>query len=284
MVCHCHRHSKNCGCLSEAFLKQAKINHFCCLSQAKSPEQYAQTLRDLGMYHARDVHSWEGGSCSFHSPRKCACGKCEAGTELLCAGELYKSKNRLTCPFHALCYQVVLSDIADDAKQIVHTVMLRGNSNGCESKFNVVTRYRSKDKALEQRSYQLYTDIGLLQANITWARNAWGGDYHWMVALLSKFDITPTPAMLMCIRKLALLRARDLARKKSRECMDARNSRKRARLEEQEERKKWTKRQKVIMTYGGEDDTHATAIVCKSCGKEGHKRSSSQKCENYKKV
>ena len=90
-------------------------------------------------------------------------------------------------------------------------MMLRGNRNTCKSKFNGVTSYRSKDKALEQRSYQLYPDIGLLQANITWAQSAWGGDYYWKVALLNKFKITLTPAMLMFIRKLTLLRAWDLA-------------------------------------------------------------------------
>ena len=37
--CKCanKRHSKGCGCLSDAFLTQARVNHFCALMQAKSP-------------------------------------------------------------------------------------------------------------------------------------------------------------------------------------------------------------------------------------------------------
>ena len=182
--CHCDRHSKNCGCLSDAFLKQAKVNHFCCLVQASSPEQYAQTLHDLSHYHARDIHSWEDGSCNFHSPRKCTCGTCEIGSELQCERKAYQSKNKLTCPFHALCYVIVLSDIAAESTKIIHREMLRCNSILCESSFSVVTKYRGKDKALEQRSYECFTDMGLLQSNLTWARNTWGDDYHWIAELL----------------------------------------------------------------------------------------------------
>ena len=277
--CHCKRHKQNCGCLTDAFLTQAKVNHFCCLVQAKSPEQYAQELHDLATYHARDIHSWEGGSCKFHSPRKCSCGNCEKGSDIKCEGTLYKTKNALTCPFHRLCYAIVLYDIAKDAKSIIHPDLLRGNSNLCESKFSVVAKFRAKDKALQQTTYECYTDIGLLQSNLTWARNAWDPHYHWIVELLEKFGLQPTATMNNWIGMVADLREKSCTRKKSKSCKDARNVRKRARMEEQEQRKKWVKRQRVQMTYGS-NDKDVTA-VCTSCGKEGHSRKTSSLCDNY---
>ena len=34
--CECKCHSQTCGCLSETFIKSARINHFCCLQQCKT--------------------------------------------------------------------------------------------------------------------------------------------------------------------------------------------------------------------------------------------------------
>ena len=283
VTCHCDRHSKNCGCLSEAFLKQAKTNHFCCLVQAQSPEQYADTLLQLATYHARDIHVWEGGKCSFHPTLKCSCGNCEDIDNIQCAGTPYTTRNKLTCKFHALCYQIVLSDIAADSEHIIHREMLRGNSNICENTFSVVAKFRRKDKALEQKSYNFFTDIGLAQSNLTWARNEWGEDYHWVNDFLGKFGLTSLPVMKSWISQVADQRAKDLLRKKTEACKQGRNLRKRARLEEQETRKRWTKKQKVAMTYGPDDNGPDLVRVCKSCGNEGHLRSTSSLCLNYKK-
>ena len=52
---------------------------------------------DLGKYHARNIHSWEGGSCDFHSEKRCTCGNCEED-EVECEGREYATKNPLTCP------------------------------------------------------------------------------------------------------------------------------------------------------------------------------------------
>lgn len=280
MKCKCVRHSKSCGCLTDAFLVQAKVNHYCCLVQAESPEQYAQQLHDLSHYHARDIHVWEGGSCTFHPEKVCSCGACEKGGDVMCEGKPYQTKNTLTCEFHTLCYTIVLDDIAKDSNQIIHRTMLRGNSNLCESDFSVVAKFRGKDKALQQRSYECYTDIGLLQANLTWARSAWGNDYHWFADLLEQFKLKPTVTMLQWINVVADRRLKDLTRKKTKACKDSRNVRKRARLEEQENRKKWVKRQRIRMTYGDEDKGQK---VCKSCGQEGHTRKNSLLCLHYKK-
>ena len=60
------RHKSDCGCLSEAFIKAAGVDHFCCLQQCKDPSEYAQRMRALGKYHARDEHKWDDGQCGFH--------------------------------------------------------------------------------------------------------------------------------------------------------------------------------------------------------------------------
>ena len=51
--CACKRHSKTCGCLSDAFIQGAQLNHFCCLQQCKSPDDYARSMRSLGVVTAK---------------------------------------------------------------------------------------------------------------------------------------------------------------------------------------------------------------------------------------
>ena len=65
------KHKKRCGCLSDKFIKQARINFFCCL--VHSGDSFEKKLCNLGKYHARNIHQWEGGSCDFHSLKTCVC-------------------------------------------------------------------------------------------------------------------------------------------------------------------------------------------------------------------
>ena len=59
---------KKCGCLSDKFVGQARINFFCCLVDSdKDPDSFQKKLCNLGKYHARNIHQWEDGSCDFHS-------------------------------------------------------------------------------------------------------------------------------------------------------------------------------------------------------------------------
>ncbi len=62
-------------------------------------------MRDLGKYHTRGTHTWDGGECDFHPLHVCSCGKC-ATDELQCPGKDYESANVLTCPLHALAYEL----------------------------------------------------------------------------------------------------------------------------------------------------------------------------------
>ena len=84
--CKCSRHKSGCGCLSDSFIKGARINHFIILQQSKTPEEYASRIRDLSAYHCRDVHKWDSGSCDFHDEVTCSCKKCGEDDNLQCKG------------------------------------------------------------------------------------------------------------------------------------------------------------------------------------------------------
>lgn len=97
--CKCNHHKSGCGCLSDVFIKGARINHFCLLQQGKEPEEYTKHLRNLSQNHCRDIHQWETGSCEFHDRLICSCGSCEEGEDLQCDHTKYKTKCSLIWNF-----------------------------------------------------------------------------------------------------------------------------------------------------------------------------------------
>ena len=146
VTCHCAgSHSKGCGCFSQAFITQAHVNFFCVLSQTgKDPRVFETQLKLPGKYHARNIHSWSNGKCDFHSLKLCTCGECEEDN-VQCEGEEYRTKHTLTCPFHALAYEIKFFNRAEEADSIIHPELGRGHSNYCEASHNVLVRFRSKD-------------------------------------------------------------------------------------------------------------------------------------------
>ena len=147
--CNCKRHSKSCGCLSDAFIKNARINHFCCLQQCKNPEEYAQRMRALGDYHSKDQHDWDGGECEFHALTVCSCGKCgDDDEDFSCEGKPYSTKSVLKCEFHHLAYRTECELRASDAESVIHPELGRGQSNLCEAHFSVLPHFRAKDQSL----------------------------------------------------------------------------------------------------------------------------------------
>ena len=94
--CHCIRHSKNCGCMSSAYLHQAKINLTHCLYNAGSNEKVVQCL------HCKDIHS----DCTSHKHFVCSCGKCSETKYFKCTSKPYKSRFILTCRCHQLMYEI----------------------------------------------------------------------------------------------------------------------------------------------------------------------------------
>ena len=89
------KHKKRCGCLSDKFIRQARIN-FCCLVHSDNdPDSFEKKLCSLGKYHARNIHQWDGGSCDFHRLRTCICKQCD-DDELTCDGATKRSTHLST--------------------------------------------------------------------------------------------------------------------------------------------------------------------------------------------
>ena len=191
VVCKCKgkRHSKNCGCFNDGFIESARRNLFCAITQCGNTSGvFEQRMRDLGRYHARGVHSWDGGECDFHPLRICSCGTCERG-DLKCPGKEYQSSMVLTCPLHALAYEIECSHRADHASEIIDPELGRGHSNACEATFRVFPKFRPKDIGLQRLHYQASTNLALLQASMTYLYDRRGPDYHWILDLFGRMGL-----------------------------------------------------------------------------------------------
>ena len=261
--CHCpKRHSKKCGCISKSFIHGARTNFFYCLLQAeKDPNAFASRLNVLGKYHARDIHTWGTGQCDFHDRIECSCGNCD--DEVICCGKEYHAKNPLPCPFHALAYEIECHNRASQASHIIHTELGRGHSNYPEASHNMLVRYRSKDKYLQSTHYMVSTNMGLLQANMTWLGKKYGllyhwlGKkygllYHWLLDLFARLKLPLFDGMVEALRKGNEVRARNLEKKKTEEAKE-----KRIAWKKQESRNK----RKENYGYGGKIYTTLMAQV-----------------------
>ena len=136
---------------------------------------------------------------------------------------------------------------------------------------------------------------------MTWCFENRGPDYHWVIDLYERLKLPILPEVVRAFQKATQERVKELEKKKTDEAKQKRISHKIARAEDQEERKKWVKRQAILHTYGADeagDDgsevdrslvTEAEGIVgeeeltivsgkkCK-CGSTSHQRTSSTLC------
>ena len=189
------RNKAVCGCIGPGFIESAKRNHYCALVHAgKDPEKYRETMLTLGRYHCRDIHQWEGGSCLFHPLTKCSCKGCKTDgegfvEELRCSGEPYHSSHVLKCDFHALPYQIERTERAKEEEKVIDPGLGKGHSNLPESRFSVLAKFRAKDINLHQKHYQAATNLGLIQASMTWCYKNRGPEYHWIVDLYSRMGL-----------------------------------------------------------------------------------------------
>ena len=180
LTCHCRgNHKAGCGCLSVGFIGKAHTDFSSILMECQSQEEFARRISSLPN-HARDVHEWDGGKCDFHPLRVCTCEECENKDAIKCVGKPYHTKVKLSCPFHALAYDIECKERASQADKLVHPILKRGHSNAVEASHNVLIRFRSKDIFLERLHYHLSTNLGLLQANLTYMQAKFGTSYHCM--------------------------------------------------------------------------------------------------------
>lgn len=92
---------------------------------------------------------------------------------------------------------------------------------------------------------------------MTWCYKNRGKEYHWIVDLYERLNLPVLPAVVRALKKATEERMAELEKRKTEEYKKNRISQKVARSEEQEERKKWGKRQAIEHSYGAEDDVDA---------------------------
>ena len=168
VVCKCkvRRHSEKCGCFSDNFIESARRNLFCTISQCGNKASvFQQRMRNLGRYHIRGIHSWDGGECDFLPLHVCSCGKCKRN-DFKCSGKEYQLTNILTCPLHALTYEIKCSHRADHASEIIDPELGRGHLNACEATFGAFPKLPPKDVGLQRLHYQASTNLALLPTSL----------------------------------------------------------------------------------------------------------------------
>ena len=147
------------------------------------------------------------------------------------------------------------------------------------------------------------TNLGLLQANMTYMTKKHGLSYHWLLDLFARLKLPQFDGMAEALRKANEVRYRNLAKKQTDLAKEKRKEWKKARVQEQEERKLWSRRQVIQHAYGSSDDNDSTEddddetsatrskgkasssklSMCK-CGSTQHKYISHRKCPLNKKT
>ena len=163
----------------------------------------------LGKYHSKDIHEWEGGSCSFHPLTKCSCKNCDCdengfSPDMKCQGQPYHSTHPLKCEFHGLAYKMECAERAKNVKSVIDPELGKGHSNMPEATFSVLAKFRAKDTNLHQKHYQASTNLGLIQANMTWLFKEKGAQYHWIIELYSRMGLPVLSGIqeIVCKRNL----------------------------------------------------------------------------------
>lgn len=106
-----------------------------------------------------------------------------------CPGKEYQSTKVLTCPLHALAYEIESNRRADRASEVIDPELGRGHSNLYESTFSVFPKFQPKDTNLHRLHYQASTNLALLQASMTYLYKTRGPEYHWIIELFERMDL-----------------------------------------------------------------------------------------------
>ena len=187
---------------------------------------------------------------------------------------------KLTCPFHFLAYQIECEYRASQGDDLVHPDLKKGHSNWVEASHNVLIRFRPKRIHLERLHYALSTDLGFLQANMTFNYDFLGAKYHWQKDLFAQLGLPAYEGVEDMLYKQNIERKKYLNEIKSSKKKRARILNKSNRMKENEERKSWVKYH-GRHTYGDEtlekSDLKAKG-ECKACGRTDHKRSTHKNC------
>lgn len=155
---------------------------------------------------------------------------------LSCNGKPYVTRSYLSCPLHSVLYEIECDRVAEKAKEVIHDEMGRGHSNLPESKFNVLTRCRTKSINLHQLHYEFSTNCGLCQSNMSFMYREVGAGYHWMHELLLSLGLPIPDGIEEIWYKENERRMKALQRKQSDQAKTARAHLKQKRCQERKKR------------------------------------------------
>ena len=285
VTCPCSQHKAGCGCLTDAFIARARNNFSHILTDSKSAEEFAKRLRVLPR-HVRDEHEWEevkeeGAEptrehCDFHPLKVCSCGNCADKENFECEGRDYATWYRLACPFHSLVYEIECDYRASMADCLVHPVLKRGHSNWLEASHNVFIRFRSKDISLERLHYEVSTNLGLLQSNMTYMYEKRGRNYHWIPDLYKRLNLPVYEGIQEAVTTSNIKRRQQLGRTKQEKVKKRRMQLLKLRTKEAAERREWSKKHGGD-TYGETEDRDSKAPEKKKGSKAPEKKKGSVK-------
>ncbi|XP_064382851.1 uncharacterized protein LOC135331569 isoform X2 [Halichondria panicea] len=278
--CSGKKHKKGCGCFTDQFIKNSRNLFSKILSNSESKEEFEKKTRSL-YHHAIDEHVWDGGSCDFHALKVCSCGECPDKTNFVCEGQEYHTRDKLTCPFHMMAYRTEIEHRARKSSSLIHPELKAGHTNSMESSHNILIRFRQKHISLEKSHYELSTELGLLQANLTSMRKNKGPHYHWIPVLYQRLGLPLYTGIEDALEKYGKSRDKQL-----REIKEDKHKKRRIRYKvkrkmDREERIKWSK--KLGDAYGCEwrrkrtEKDQAATKLCK-CGSSEHRNKSHRDC------
>ena len=288
--CKCRNHAcrSGCGCLTDAFIAKAHTNLSSILMKAQSQEEYAKHVKALAR-HAVDDHS----QCDSHPLVTCSCGACKNKEVIKCKGKAYKTRFQLSCKFHALLYEIECHERASQAEELIHPVLKRGHSNAMEASHNVFIRFRSKDISLQRLHYHVSTNLGLLQANLTYMHAKFGTKYHWIPEVYRRMGLPVFEGVQEALERQSLRRKRMLEYVQTTPVKRRRIELKKMRVEERIRRSEWSKKYGHGHTYGSDDEeepqsgevvsnqhkrSKGATKACSACGSSTHKRPTHRDC------
>ena len=158
----------------------------------------------LGCKHAIGDHT----DCSFQAKLLCTCGTCKSKCNILCKGKPYKSTYTLLCPYHKLAFKMLCIECASMSQQVIHPDLCKVHTNYVEASHNILTRFRSKELAKKEQ-YTLSTNLGLLQANMTYMNSKIPG-YHWTLELYNLMDVPSFHNLILACTNYSHTRHRHL--------------------------------------------------------------------------
>ncbi len=288
--CKCNKqHSKNCGCINDAFISHARKNLFSALIEAGKDPSILKAKLEMLPHHARNEHVWDGGKCDFHPLKVCICGKCPKNGDLECEGKDYKTENMLNCPYHELAYEIQCHHRAQQAEDVIHRELGRGHTNQLESANSALIRYRRKSWNIQRTHYHVSTNFGLLESNLTFMHSVKGIAYHWVPELLQELGLPNIDVVRAYLKKRNREREeRRLMRQSTEYRKKAAKAKHQHRVTEQQERQKYTHKVKEMKghTYFEPEEGEYSKIVsqakgqgkaCK-CGSTSHQRTTHKDC------